>query len=264
MFLRILKHLLPNAKAWRLTTTKQLRQFFEGLTELGADVRDFFDNIWLDIFPDTTRQIPEWEKQFGLSNTLTDEQQRRDRLAATWKALGGQSPRYIQDTLQAAGFDVYVHEWWELPRTEPPGVRNPLDFLNSGAAPVQFTMSDGTAEANDGGSEGAVDGGSLQATGFALVNKLLIPSVDALSDGDVDMFDGGELAMDGGTITEYVPRSYIVPNDPAKWPYFLYIGGQTFPDHAIVQASRRNEFETLCLKLCPTQQWLGMLIDYAA
>lgn len=261
MFFRIIQHLLPNARAWRLTTSKQLRQFFEGLTDLGSDIRDFFDAIWLDIFPDTTREISEWEDQFGLPNTLTDEQERRDRILATWQALGGQSPRYIEDTLRAAGFDVYIHEWWEIPRTEPPLVRNPLDVLNSGG-PIQYLMSDDAVEANDGNTDGALDGASIGPTGFVLVNKLSVPFLDALSDGDAAMNDGAAVAMDGGDVIDYEPKIHIVPNDPTKWPYFLYIGGQTFPDHAIVPASRRNEFETLCLKICPTQQWLGMLIDY--
>lgn len=260
MFFRILQHLLPNAKAWRLTTSKQLRQFFEGLTGLGEDIRDYFDSIWLDIFPKTTREISKWEKQFGLLNTLTDEQARRDRLEATWQALGGQSPRYIQDTLQAAGFDVYIHEWWEVPRTEPPVVRNPFDVLNSGG-PIQYLMSDGTEEANDGGDD-AQDGASVDPTGYVLVNKLLIPKLDAVSDGDVRMNDGSEEAQDGSEVVGYEQIEPVIPVDPTKWPYFLYIGGQTFPDHAIVSASRRNEFETLVLKICPTQQWLGMLIDY--
>jgi hypothetical protein len=261
IFFRIFQHLLPNAKAWRLTITKNLRRFFEGLTDIGGDSKQFIDEIWEDIFPETTRELSKWESQFGLSNTVIDEQERRDRLDAAWKALGGQDPTYIQETLQAAGFNVFIHEWWELPRTEPPTVHNPLDFLNDGTAPTRYVMVDGAVESNDGNPE-ANDGASLDPTGFALVNKDFVPAVDALSDGDIEMNDGAAFAMDGGELTQYVRNQYVVPVDPTKWPYFLYIGGQTFPDHAIVPVSRRNEFETLCLKLCPAQQWLGMLITY--
>ena len=130
---------------------KQLTEFFEGLITLPENIRIYIDSIWDDISPSTTRQLTEWENQFGLPNTVTDEQERRDRLDARWKALGGQSPRYIQDTLQAAGFDVYIHEWWELPRTEPPVVRNPLLVLNDGTGVTRYNMSDGAAEAIDGG-----------------------------------------------------------------------------------------------------------------
>ena len=261
MFLRIFQHLLPNAKAWRITVDKQLRQFFQGLTGLGSDVKEFIDLIWLDIFPSTTRELSKWETQFGLPGTLLTEQERRDRLDATWKALGGQSPRYIQDTLQAAGFDVYVHEWWELPVVGSPVARNPLTYLNDGSGSIQYTMNDGAVEANDGAVE-ANDGASVGPTGYPLVNKILSPSVAIISDGYIGMNDGAANANDGAQITAYNDKQYVVPSDPTKWPYFLYIGGQTFPDHAIVSASRRNEFETLCLKICPTQQWLGMLITY--
>ena len=260
MFFRIIQHLLPRAKAWLLTTNKQLRQFFEGLAGIGVDVKDYFDAVWLDIFPDNTREISKWEKQFGLLNTLTDEQERRDRLAATWKALGGQSPRYIQDTLRAAGFDVYIHEWWEVPRTEPPVVRNPLLVLVSSGL-ILYIANCGALEANCGALE-ANCGASLGPTGYALVNKIQEARAGLIQSGMEVANCGSESAVCGNHISFYAPKEYIVPNDITKWPYFLYIGGQTFPDHAIVPTSRRNEFETLCLKISPTQQWLGMLIDY--
>ena len=222
MFLRLFKHLLPNAKAWRLTTDKQLRQFFDGLSGVGRDLRLFIDLIWLDIRPADTRQLSEWEVEFGLPNTLTDEQERRDRLDAAWKARGGQSPRYVQDTLRAAGFDVYVHEWWQLPVVGSPVVRNPLTYLNDGAQPVQYKAVAGATKA-------------ICANPVAIASDL---------------------------ITSYAAKQYFIPNDSTKWPFFFYIGAQTFPSHATVPSTRKNEFETLCLKIGPTHQWIGVLVDY--
>ena len=109
----MITHLLPNARAWRLTITKTLRSFFEGLTYIWTDPREFIDLVWKDIDPATTRELDMWEEQFDLPNRGLTESERRDRLAAAWKASGGQSPRYLQDTLQAAGFEVYIHEWWD-------------------------------------------------------------------------------------------------------------------------------------------------------
>lgn len=253
------QHLLPNAKAWRLTIDKQLRQFFEGLTGIGSDIKDFVDLVWLDIDPQETRELTAWEEQFGLPNTLTVEQERRDRLEGTWQALGGQDPRYIQDTLQAAGFDVYVHEWWELPVVGSPVARNPLTYLNNGTGAPSLGMVDGAADAQDGDAD-SQDGFLVSPAGFTLVNKLF--EVRFVGDGVEAMQDGNAAAQDGSITDSFVPKQYIVPSDPTKWPYFLYIGGATFPDHAPVPTSRKNEFETLCLKICPTQQWLGMLITY--
>ncbi len=131
-FLDIIKHLLPKAKAWLITIEKRLKEFFNGLTGIGEDAKEFTDDAWRDIFPQTTRELPAWEQQFGLSqiNTLTT-QQKRDRLAAAWSATGGQSPSYIQGVLQENGFDVYLHEWW-IPATEP----KPMDFTRASVATV--------------------------------------------------------------------------------------------------------------------------------
>jgi len=263
IFLRMLQHLFPNSKAFRTTSDKQLRQYLDGLSGIGEDASDFSDGVMNDLDPQKTREIQLWETQFALPNTLIDLQERRDRLEARWKALGGQSPRYIQDTLQNAGFNVFVHDWW-VPGSEAAidvsaaaTARDPAIYLADGIVVIQ--SQDGGSEMQDGDAE-AQDGFSPNPTGYPLVNKVLIPFSGALGDGSAGMQDGGEDAQDGGTI--YIERQYILPTDPAFFPFFIYIGAETFPDHATVLQSRRNEFETLCLKICPTQLWIGVLVDY--
>lgn len=261
MFFRIFQHLLPRAKAWHVVIVKLLREFFEGLTALPEAIREFYDLVWRDLGPQTTRELDAWEAQFGLPDTVLTEQERRDRLDGAWKALGGQSPRYIQDTLQDAGFDVYVHEWWD-PSALPAAVaRDPLLVLNDGSTEIVYLSSDGAADMQDGDLAVAQDGATSVLTGYVLVNKILVPQT--LGDGAADMQDGDSLAFDGSGVTDYQLKNYIVLNDPATFPRYLYIGGQTFPDHATVPSSRRNEFETLCLKVCPTHQWIGILVDYS-
>lgn len=258
MFLRVFQHLLPKAKAWQLTIDKQLRQFFDGLTEpLGDDAKEFADLVFDDIDPQKTRELDAWETQFALMDTGLTEQERRDRLDATWQALGGQDPRYIEDTLRAAGFDVYIHEWWS---DTVPTARNPLLVLNDGLNPLQYIANCGAQKANCGGVE-AICGATIQPAGFPLVNKILVALMPVVC-GAQGANCGNSGAICGATETEYTPKRYIVPSDVDKWPFFLYIGGQTYPGIATVPTSRKNEFETLCLKICPTQQWLGMLIQY--
>jgi len=229
LFFRIFQHLLPNARAWRLTVDKQLRQFFEGLEGLGADTKVFFDEVWLDIFPATTREITAWETQWNLPDSATlDDQMRRDRLDATWKATGGQSPRYLQDTLQAAGFNVFIHEWW-IPGTESaPVARDPGDVLSDSIS--LFVLSCGAVDAVCGGSL-VVCGALSVIPGSVLVNK---------------------------------PRTivYNVPTDPDDFRYVLYFGGPTFGDIAQIDLVRREEFQELCLKICPAQQWIGLIVEY--
>jgi len=270
LFLRIFNHLLPNARAWRLTVDSTLRNLFAGLTSAGADVKLYFDLLLYDFLPSTTRELDAWEEQFGLQNYGLTEAQRRDRLDNTWKSTGGQDPYYIQATLQARGFDVYVHEWW-VPGTEPPPgdhsaatPRNPLLYLrDSGSEPIYLTEC-GEPLAQCGESiMGAGD--TLSPPGYVLVNKVYEALAAFFECGEPLAQAGETLAECGEVLYWYssVLKTYTVPSDPATWPYFLYIGGSTFGTMAQIDPKRRDELEDLCLQICPTQLWLGMLIDYS-
>ncbi len=270
MFLRIFQHLLPNSKAWRITADKKLRQFFDGLKSIGEDVKQFTDDVWNDTFPDTTRELDAWENEFGLINTGLTEQQRRDRIDASWKALGGQSPKYIQDTLQDNGFDVFVHEWW-VPGTEPPPgtkecvtPRDPRTVLREEFTGKTFFIVECGEPLAQCGEPTAQAGDSLEPRGYPLVNKIFSsePAFLVLC-GEPDVQCGEPDALCGNFFgyNETI-KNYFVTDDPEKWPYFLYIGGEVFGELAQVEGSRRNEFENLCLKICPTQQWLGIIVEY--
>lgn len=238
MTFNLFKGLLPRAaKAWNITVDKRLRQFFQGLSAGAADpVVEEFDGVWDDFDPQTTTKLLEWEDQFNLPLGTLTEQERRDRLEGAWSAVGGQDPRYIEDTFRNAGFDVYVHQWW-VPGTEPPvGVqgqavpRNPQILLGTIIAGIEC----GEVLAECGEPE-AECGNTFVPAGYALVN--------------------GSNLEEAGII-------YTVPSDPALWPFFFYVGGQSFPDQAQVPQSRRAEFEELILKIKPRHLWVGVLVEY--
>jgi len=261
LFLRIIKHLLPTGRAWRLTPDKPLRSFFEGLTGLGEDSREFIDRAYFDLYPATTRDLDAWDVQFALPDVGLDEQGRRDRLDGAWKAFGGQDPRYIQDTLQAAGFDVYVHEWWDP--NSPPTSRDPRAYLTQTTGSPRYVVECGEALAECGEAL-AEAGESNEPQGYPLVNKVVGAerNLTALC-GEVAMGCGEALA-ECGQYDEFTlaQKIYTVPDDPATWPFFLYLGGANFPDLATIDNNRREEFEDLALKICPLHQWLGILVRY--
>ena len=267
----LFKHLLPSGRAWRLTVDTQLRQLFEGLAGVASDVRTFFDDAYGDLCPQETEGLEAWERQFALPSTGLTEQERRDRLAATWQAAGGQDPRYIEDTLRAAGFDVYVHEWWEptvrsgggsVNGDDVPTARNPFTYLWDGVDGRNFKAACGHDLAYCGG-DSAFCNSQDQPAGYVLVNKLFETVLSPYGCGHDDVYCGGVFAAaSAGSSTRRV-KQYVIPSDPTKYPYFLYIGGQTFPGMAPVPNSRQDEFEDLCLKLCPTEQWLGILANYS-
>ena len=233
------KHLLPRARAWSITLEKKLRQFFEGLAEaLIITIKENFDNVYSDLDPQQTRDIPSWETQFGLPNTDLTEQERRDRLDATWSATGGQSPRYIQDTLQNAGFPVYVHEWW-VPGSEP-------------AVDVKacVTPRDPTA--------------LLIPPNYPLVNKIReVTQANIVQAGEPLAQAGEPTALAGNYLyfTETL-KVYELPTDPDEWPYFMYIGAQTFGNFVNIPVERKDEFEDLCLKIGPCHIWIGLFVNF--
>ena len=272
VWLRIFKHLLPHGKPWRLTIDRTLRKFFDGLGGVGSDAKDHIDGVYLDTYPESTREVGAWEKQFGLPGAGLTEQQRRDRLAATWKALGGQDPAYIQRVLRENGFDVYVHEWW-VPGTEPAvGVkqcvtpRNPLLLLRrefTRVTPGPYIHC-GEALAQCGEAE-AQCGNNLEPVGYPLVNRILRTAPDLVTLCGEALAQCGEAEAQCGNYFAFTTefQNYIVPLDPTKWPYFLYIGAQSINDVAQIDSKRRDEFEALCLKICPAHLWLGILVEYS-
>lgn len=227
------QHLLPRALAWRTTIRKNLRRYIEGLAAFAGDVRTFIDLVYLDLFPPSTRELPAWETEFALTGSGT-EADRRLRLAAAWAAQGGQSPDYIQSVLHAAGFDtVFIHEWWA---SGPPFVaRDPRLYT---LLPLIGTYQ--------------CEASSQWQCFNPLPGQPLAPHCD------------DKLANDPHYIVnlDLTPRAPpVVPSDPQYWPYFLYFSGEVFPELAPVDATRIDELKELLLSICPTQQWIVLLVD---
>lgn len=253
------KHLLPTGKAWRLTTDKQLRQFFEGLSWLQTDVKSYTDSAFVSMYPQETQTLDELEAEYGYLPGLLTEQERRDRLSARMASEGGQSPKYLQDTLQAAGFDVYVHEWWADPTPTP---RDPNQYL-ADANTVSIGPDCGETLAECG--EPLMECGNVSTpTGRILVNPSFNTVRDEVALCGEPVMECGEAAAECGEFTGYIQdiERVTIPTGEGVWPYFLYIGGEVFPDNAQITPARRDEFETLCLRICPTHLWIGLLVTY--
>lgn len=249
---------------------KNITKFFEGLGKVNAEIKQCADLAFLDLLPQYTTRLDQWFDQFGIADTgtLTD-QEKRSKYAAAWSATGSLSPRYLQDTLQNNGFNVYVHEFWE-PGTEPPvgvqgcaTVRNPFNYLTTGGF-VSAGTDCGEA-AMECGEAFAECGNSSNVLGYPLVNKIQQsqPAFTTLC-GDVGA-ECGEAGMGCGNYTsiEDISPEPTIPADPNKWPYFVYIGSQTFPNLAVVPGGRRDEFENLLLKYVRASNWIGVMVTYS-
>ena len=227
-FISIIQHLLPTGRAWRIVADTRLRQYMEGLAN-GAptDARAALDAVFGDAFAPTTRALVEWQRQFGLYPPPLEADQRL-QLAGAWSAQGGQSPRYVQDVLHAAGFTtLFVHEWW-VPGSEPSRVvRDPRDYTT---APLMGTVQCGDDPLGICGEFDAQCDAFLQNSTRYLVNLNLNPIAPP-----------------------------PIPSDPLTWRHFVYICGEDFGSYGYVDPDRQADVERLLLTVCPAHAWIVLL-----
>ena len=248
------KTALPRSRAFSLIVTKTFRQFYQGLT-YPQYYRDLFDQTYKELDPQVTNNLERWESQFYLPSNGLTEQQRRDKLEATWKMIGGQSPVYLQSILRGYGFDVYVHDWWQ-------------------PVPQETNITMGDDEAFMGG-ENAFMGASvfdfptpwdpnvvLNPPYYPLVNKIGISRYTQILMGGTNSFMGGEDIRMGGIEENIEKNEHPIPADPIKWRGFVYVAGETMPNQATVPLERKAEFEELILSIFPADKWVGVIVEY--
>lgn len=287
MFERIIRHLLPSGRAWRLFPGKQITALVEGLASVGPAFKEHIDKVYLDVYPATTRQLREWERQFGLRPGNLTDAERRERLRGEWSATGGQSPRYIQNTLRSAGFDVYVYEWWideaQVSPVHGVGFDGVLALDDGTVLSITPTTEQHPAR-NPRAALGSVSSlrlgtfrlGELQST-YSFLQATGSDSVIALDDGTVvEVIPFGQItyvpdvrlgkrSADGYMLVNRSLDNPVYPDPPTTSEgkrYVAYIGGTPFGEPAQIPASRREDFEALLLKICPTYQWLGIIVQY--
>lgn len=272
-FIRVFQHLLPRSPAWRLSFSKTLQKFFDGLTGLPTDVKMYADEVWLDAFPATTRQMPKWLGQFGLEHGA-DEAADVQQLTAAWRAQGGQDPHYLQSTLQDAGFPVYIHEWWadtepftSVECGEPLAQCGEPKALASSRSYKRFVRDprDYVNEVLAGTFQCSAEPDAPECSALSdqpQCNRIMVNDPGYLVNSDLSHNAPPAIPDDTLSIGRPSPR-YAHDWYPYTWAYFFYVGAATFPDRVTVPASRRAELERLVLKLRPTHQWVVMLVDYS-
>jgi len=233
-FLRVIQHLLPRTRTWSLVVERPLRQLFAGVADgLLAPARAVIDSVWATLDPDTTSELAEWENQFGLWETGTTAA-RRAAYEAAWDASTGQSPRYLQDRLQAAGFGVYYHGW----REGDGSVRDPRDYADAALIGAVQCYAPATADPE------CVVCGAADELGTPVCDGSVVNDVNYLVNEPLD-----GRAPPG------------IPDSEYRWRYFCYVGGETFGTEAEVALDRRVELKRLILKYFPAHLWVVLLLS---
>ncbi len=156
-FFKVIKYLYPRSKAFRNIADNNFRKFLSGMAYGPDDVQEYLENIYGDLFPETTRELDKWEEQFGVVFAKQyDETIRRKLLKSFWNInTGGQSTMYLQNILELISPDFKVIE--NLP------VRDPRDS-NAVYAAVN-------------GNKLMVNGNKYAVNGRKLGDSSFIPSV---------------------------------------------------------------------------------------
>lgn len=91
LFFRAMRALLPTGRAWDITQPTGLRKIFEAIAPLPEDIRQEFERVYFDYFPDTTRALEKWEEVFHVvfADSLFSDDERRMVLRILWQLRYG-------------------------------------------------------------------------------------------------------------------------------------------------------------------------------
>lgn len=110
-FFDAIKLLLPSGPAWNITEQNNLRRLFEAIAVLPEKLREEVENVYMDYFADSTRELKRWEEVFTVIFTKAELEQRRKVLSLLWSMnQGGQSKTFLQSVLQRLFPDIIVEE----------------------------------------------------------------------------------------------------------------------------------------------------------
>lgn len=232
MGLKPFSRLTPSGHAWKNLPASVLKRVFGVFdTKLRTTASDL-DTVAQDAFVVSTDQLATWETEFGL-RTASSELARRNALDQTLRSNGGQSLQFLQSTLQAAGFNVWVHSCWVS--ENPFVVRDPRAYID----PPEY----GTELCTDTVEWDQPQCTDTPAWGQAQANGIVT----------------GTNYFDNITLQDtYLPP---IPDDPDAWPFFLYIAGQVFPQYAQIDMSRYDELRRLICKHRPLRHWVVLMVQ---
>jgi len=234
---------LPTGRAWNGEVMKGVLNGISSEFNTAEDNATAIADINNILFND---KLEAWQNVLGLipAGTLTEQ---NNDVVRKLRDIGGITAQDIEDSLQAAGFDVYVH-------------LNHFEGTDD-----QFLL-----------------GGASQLGGAAYLTAPKVYGIDPRpylnSSSDFSLGNPGSFL--GSAYLQTPRQSNIVVNsilasedekyrssitDTAaqiNWQYIFFIGGQTFGTSTDVDTDREAEFRRLILELKPLGMMVILLINY--
>ena len=110
-FFDAIKLLFPRSGAFNFTIDNDKRKLIKAIAILPGDIRREMEQVYFDMFPDTSRCIDDWEKVFAVVFSSKELEKQRNVLAALWRInKGGQSAAFLQSMLRNIDTNILVVE----------------------------------------------------------------------------------------------------------------------------------------------------------
>lgn len=241
------RQLYPSGRAFNMPKDGNFDKLNNALSESQQQAYDDANAILDAILPDnanfTADDATDWEVRLGMiTNPLVSLDDRKAAIIRKMNHPGDiparQSWDYLQESLQLAGFDVYVHE--NIPE------QNIIDVLTLNPSVYQW----------GNGQFGNFQFGNV----YSVFSNLLCP----VQFGNVQFggFRWGQIFYKQKVANHIDSLKDIYFHNGDNFRSIYYIGGATLGTFADVDINRKDEFRQLILKIKPVQSIGYLLINY--
>lgn len=252
--LKLTKQLYPTGRAFKLPEGGWYYRLHKGLAQSEARAYAAVTGVLDGILPDnpnfTADDASAWERRLGLIDGTGVPLE--DRKAAIRRKMNHPGPiaargnwRYVEAQLQLAGFNVWVHE----------------NRFSDGAGGWIPVSPDEALINVDYASHGEANHGEINhGSDLSYYSNLFELAIHGEINHGETTHGGAQYLNKVVNFIEEAPDAAFYEGNNLKATF--YIGGQTFGTFADVDASRKNEFRQLILKLKQTQNVAYLLVNY--
>lgn len=256
--IQLTKQLYPTGRAWWLNLKNTYYKLHEGLAYSESRAIEDNSNILNSILPDNDKfsELDAFNHETALGLFIKpnlDLELRKQAILRKMQHPGDIKARqhylYLQGQLQAAGFEVYVHEN-RFP-TGTPGEYEVVDpdTLQLASAQVGSTQV----------SDNSQVGGGSSSISYTIIGNYIDASKENINLNSIvgnSMIGRAQVS----NITQVGSGANYTRDELLRAT--LFIGDENFPGSADIPIERRDEFRELILKIKPTQTAIFLLINY--
>ncbi len=103
--------MFPRSRLFDFTFDDNKKKLLKAIAVLPEDLRYEMEQVYFDLFPETSRSIDCWEKTFAVVFGSKELEKQRGIVSALWKVnKGGQSAYFLQEILQNIDKNIRIVE----------------------------------------------------------------------------------------------------------------------------------------------------------